>query len=410
MDEFDDPEVLAFTSPAFADVRIEAGLARAEFISAAAIRQTAELWGGVARILRDAEENPEVYLDLGASLTESQRRDYAVRSAAADIAVRLVVSENTVRGWASSAETLWTATPTVWTAFCEGTVAVANARVVAQLAVDIPAESHSVFDAALAGAATTLTPARFASIARAARARVLKESLAERHRRAANDRRVSVDDELDGMSWLSIYLPSATAHRAVAGIDAAARTMLGDDDRTLDQLRADVAGDLLTGCGSARAGVSVSVTVPVMTLLGCGDEPGVLHGVGPIDADTARLLAGEAPSLTRILTHPVTGVVLELDRTQYRVPAAMRRVLAARDKSCRFAGCGRRAANCDVDHVVEWHEGGSTDAANLMHLCRHHHRLKSVARWAARPPDPGSSSVSWTSPTGHTVDADPPPF
>ncbi|WP_024477096.1 DUF222 domain-containing protein, partial [Arthrobacter sp. CAL618] len=47
----------------------------------------------------------------------------------------------------------------------------------------------------------------------------------------------------------------------------------------------------------------VFVTVPVMTLLG-GDTPGELEGYGPIDPETARKLAGHAPSFTRILTHP----------------------------------------------------------------------------------------------------------
>jgi hypothetical protein len=187
--------------------------------------------------------------------------------------------------------------------------------------------------------------------------------------------------------------------------------MLGEDERTLDQLRADLAGELLSGAMTATgAGVSVSVTVPVLTLLGRSDEPGVLHGVGPIDPDTARRLAGEATSFTRILTHPVTGTVLELDREQYRVPADLKRTLAHRDRSCRFAGCGRRAASCDVDHINEWHDGGTTGAANLMHLCRHHHRLKSVANWHARAPQPDSDAVTWTSPTGHTIDVDPPPF
>lgn len=147
-----------------------------------------------------------------------------------------------------------------------------------------------------------------------------------------------------------------------------------------------------------------------MTLLGQSDEPGILHGVGPIDAETARLLAAEAPSFSRILTHPVTGAVLALDRTRYRVPADLRRTVAHRDRTCRFAGCGRRATRCDIDHIIEWQDGGATDAANLMHLCRHHHRLKSVARWQAQPPDPGSTTVTWTSPTGNNVETDPPPF
>jgi hypothetical protein len=59
---------------------------------------------------------------------------------------------------------------------------------------------------------------------------------------------------------------------------------------------------------------------------------------------------------------------------------------------------------------VEWQDGGGTDVGNLMHLCRHHHRLKSVARWRASPPDPEAATITWTSPTGHVVETEPPPF
>lgn len=416
MEEIDERElaaaqVLALTSPEFADIRIDLGMARAEFASAAAARQTADLWSSIADVLDDAVGHPEIFLDSRARLSGSERRDYAVRSAAADLAVRLSVAESSVRAWASAAQTLRTGTPRIWAAFREGEVSAANARTVAETVSELPADARAAFEDAVLDAATRLAPARFRAVARAARERVHEEAVAERHRRAAAARRVVVEDDLDGMSWLSVYLPSATAHRAFAGIDAAARSLRGSDEpRTLDQLRADVAGDLLTGVASgAPAGVSVAVTVPVLTLLG-GDQPGLMEGVGPIDAETARRLAANAPSFIRLLTHPITGAVLELDRTTYRVPADLRRALRHRDRSCRFAGCGRSAARCDIDHVTEWQDGGSTDAANLIHLCRHHHRLKSVATWRAQPPDAGEATVKWTSPTGAVVDAEPPPF
>lgn len=404
-------EVLAMTSPEFADVRLDLGIARAEFAAEAVARQTAELWSSIATVLDDAGRHPEVFIDDRARLSESERRDYAVRSAAADLAVRLSVAEATVRSWGSAALTLRTSTPRVWTGFREGSVSASNARTVADTVSDLPVGARAAFEDAVLDAATHLAPARFRAVARAARERVHEQTIAERHRRGAAQRRLAVDDELDGMSWLSLYLPSVTAHRAFAGIDAAARSLqTSDEPRTLDQLRADIAGDLLTGVTSGiPVGVSIAVTVPVLTLLG-SDEPGLMEGVGPIDAETARQLAAKAPSFIRLLTHPVTGAVLELDRTTYRVPADLRRSLRHRDRTCRFAGCGRAAARCDVDHVAEWQDGGSTDAANLIHLCRHHHRLKSVARWRVRPPDAASTTVNWVSPTGAVVEAEPPPF
>ena len=49
------------------------------------------------------------------------------------------------------------------------------------------------------------------------------------------------------------------------------------------------------------------VQVPALTLLGRGNALGILEGYGPIDADTARRIAGTATRWLRILTDPETG-------------------------------------------------------------------------------------------------------
>ncbi|WPF81097.1 DUF222 domain-containing protein [Sanguibacter sp. 4.1] len=135
----------------------------------------------------------------------------------------------------------------------------------------------------------------------------------------------------------------------------------------------------------------VAVTIPVMTLLGHSDEPGDLAGHGPIDADTARRLAAQAPSFLRILTHPETGTVLSVGRDRYAVPADLRSWLRLRDETCRFPGCSRRAQRCDIDHVKDWAHGGATDQDNLIHLCRKHHRLKHTTGWTVSTESPGSA-------------------
>jgi hypothetical protein len=239
------------------------------------------------------------------------------------------------------------------------------------------------------------------------------QSLAERHRRAQEERRVWFEPDRDGMCWLTAHLPAEVGRQAMSRLDAAAASLAARDDetRTLAQLRADIAGDLLTGAASGAAQavtVAVAVTVPVLTLLGVAELPGTLEGYGPIDADTARRLAAHAPSFQRILTHPITGTLLDIDRTSYRVPADLKRWTEIRDQRCTFAGCGRAARNCDLDHTIAWEHGGPTSAANLAHLCRHHHRLKHESNWNVER-NPGGSTT-WTSPTGAIHTTDPPPF
>lgn len=154
---------------------------------------------------------------------------------------------------------------------------------------------------------------------------------------------------------------------------------------------------------------SIVITVPALTLLGAGDEPARLDGYGPIDLDTARRLAGEATSWVRILTHPVTGVPLALDRSTYRVPTALRRWLGVTSPTCVFPGCGRPARECDLDHLAAWSAGGVTDDDNLAPECRHHHRIRHETRWnPSRDPDTGD--LRWTSPLGAQIAEDPPPF
>ncbi|MDP8955473.1 MAG: HNH endonuclease, partial [Actinomycetota bacterium] len=47
----------------------------------------------------------------------------------------------------------------------------------------------------------------------------------------------------------------------------------------------------------------------------------------------------------------------------------------ARDKRCRWAGCDRPAAWCQVHHVKHWTDGGETCLANGVLLCVRHHHL-----------------------------------
>ncbi|GAA1465108.1 HNH endonuclease signature motif containing protein [Microbacterium thalassium] len=203
----------------------------------------------------------------------------------------------------------------------------------------------------------------------------------------------------------------ATQARTSADDLAAAR-------RTLDALRVDILADLLlasdpaahvgtreTGLGAIRA--TVQVTVPVLTLLDSPvDDPFdavTLTGHGPIDPDTARELTAGAPGWDRILTHPISGTVLTVDR--YEPTKRMRRHLAVRDQHCRFPGCRQSTTRSDLDHTRDWALGGPTDVGNLAHLCRRHHTLKHHTPWTVVQ-QPGGI-LEWTSPTGHRYPSHP---
>ncbi|WP_460942617.1 HNH endonuclease signature motif containing protein [Okibacterium endophyticum] len=156
------------------------------------------------------------------------------------------------------------------------------------------------------------------------------------------------------------------------------------------------------GVGDRRLSIrpTVMVTVPVLTLLDLDDEPAILDGYGPIDPETAKRLAGNASSFTRILTHPETGAVLSVGRDSYTVPADLKRALRVRDQTCRFPGCNRKAVNSDIDHTVDWQHGGQTALTNLAHLCRKHHTVKHRTRWDVTQHADGV--LEWSTPHGDT--------
>ena len=103
------------------------------------------------------------------------------------------------------------------------------------------------------------------------------------------------------------------------------------------------------------------------------DAGGVLelhHGVERVSAETSRRLSCDASLVT--MTHDGDGVSDAVSRRMRTIPTAVRRALAARDRTCRFPGC--TSLRCDAHHIEHWADGGVTHLSNLVLLCRRHHR------------------------------------
>jgi Domain of unknown function (DUF222) len=199
---------------------------------------------------------------------------------------------------------------------------------------------------------------------------------------------------------------------------------------------------------------TVNLTVPLTTLLGLAQDPGQAAGYGPLDADTARVLAcavaghratrwqitvtapdgialahGIAPGRTRVSVSRPEGKRPQGSGPQGSGPAArgwtvavtaepvatgscdhrhcepgyrpsprLQRLVRARASTCTAPGCRRPAAACDLDHTRGYDDDGWTCECNLAPLCRHHHRMKQIEGWQLRQSSPGV--MAWTTPAG----------
>jgi hypothetical protein len=276
---------------------------------------------------------------------------------------------------------------------------------------------------------------------------------AARTAKSTVDRRVACQADREGTASLfGVRLPAARATAAFERVDAFARGRKRDGDgRTMDQLRADTFLDLLEGVGIGsspvhRSGV-VELTVPWTTATGATNDPGVLAGFGPIDANTARDVI--ANDIARLVTMPRRGertrwrhtlsddsgrllsttgrpkierarrppgraldgvadgkscpapapvAPMQDDPTQRAPGAELARWITTRDRTCRAPGCRVPARAADVDHTIDHAAGGLTSHDNLAIVCRHHHRLKHEGGWRVTQPEPGT--LTWTSPRG----------
>ncbi|GAB6857171.1 HNH endonuclease signature motif containing protein [Microbacterium xylanilyticum] len=400
----------------------------------------------------------------GTSAVRGEAVDLAARSVAAELAAVLHMSDRVVQGRMARAAELMTRYPITMQAFSDARINTAHVRLIQDTGARLDDEVRAEFEQAAVAACEGETPHRAKRIVERIAERLAPRSLTERHRSAQEKRTVWREELPDGQKALGLIHSAAVidgiydrltqqAHllktaNTKAAKDAAAGTTpdssgvvdtegIGDpaDDRTLDQLRADLCADtLLTGAASGHdttAGLlaaiqaRVEVAVPAFTAMRpdtaprCASHPGAdpafgtrseqpaeLAGGQPIDTETARLLAGGAAAWERVLTHPVTGAILAVDR--YRPNADLRRLLHARDSRCRFVTCGLPPVTQDLDHTIDAAYGGQTEEGNLGGLCRRHHVLKHQTAWTVK--QLGAGVLEWTSPTGASyIDQPPPP-
>lgn len=280
--------------------------------------------------------------------------------------------------------------PKTWAVFLLGETTWTRAELAVRSADGLDAEHWPAYDER--AAALVVTSTRLKDDLRKTRERLQDDTAAKRARTTHERRHTLLELGADGgaafvASGLAAdWLPVAEALQKAA---VAAHGAEGET-RSVSALRHDIALDLLDE-GLRRhaedgsrvpqrrpATVTLVLTVPALAWLGHTTEQAQLGGYGPIDMETAKRLAGTATSFIRVLTDPVTGVRLTMDRRTHKPPVDLDRWVRIRDGRSRFPGSNRSAWLCDVDHAREWQHLGPTNDVNLITLDRPTHNAKSA--------------------------------
>jgi len=339
--------------------------------------------------------------------------------------------------------------PAVRAAFASGSISSAHVREIARASalVDEAIRNRKVepavmelFETAVLVIAEQDTAARTRAHARQVAAALVGETLVDRHRRAAEERCVTVKSLDDGLALLTAVLPEWIATAISDRLSRMTREVvrarndreivpepwwfeaeaegLTPEDFALDDPSFDPYVDgVIPGAdgdtfatdpevehfpADARTWAQVEADLLADLLLTADPSAANGDGLGSIQArvqvtvaattlsgldDQPAELDGHGPldpDIARELAGRHTGWTrLFLDSTgmvvetdTYTPTEGMRRFLRARDRHCRFPGCRMPVHRCDIDHNHDHAKGGKTRLDNLSHFCRAHHILK----------------------------------
>ncbi len=242
-----------------------------------------------------------------------------------------------------------------------------------------------------------------------------RDGVAERERARREQRSLRIGRRADGMGFASWTLDpesfalvsevfdrlTAPQRRVPSFDDGAASAVLARagvggagplvDDRTdaqrasdgfVELLRQGVAADPEQLLGDGPIGVRVLVAATQLDARrGRGFLEGQPDAVSMATVERVACSAGTVALLIDAATDNA-GQPLNLGRERRLFSRAQRLALAARDGGCRWPGCERPPSWCEAHHIDHWQrDGGRTDVADGILLCRHHHLLAHNNGW-----------------------------
>ncbi|WP_240617298.1 HNH endonuclease signature motif containing protein [Nocardioides speluncae] len=284
------------------------------------------------------------------------------------------------------------------TAVAEGSVNLAQARVIARALDELPgdldpdllvqAEEH------LVEAAQEYRPDQLRLLGRRILDVIAPEvgeaeeakQLAREEELAWESRSLTLARRGDGATRLSGLLPDAAATRLATYLDAFTsprqHTAVVPQHRARGQAFIALLEHLDPAKLPAHGGdaTTVMVTINHDALTRDLATAGLVGTDDKITAAQARRLACTAQIVPVVLGG--RSEILDLGRTRRHFSRAQRKALRLRDKRCRGDGCTIPAAWTEAHHWKPWSKGGKTNLADGVLLCSHHHHRAHDPRYS----------------------------
>jgi hypothetical protein len=236
-------------------------------------------------------------------------------------------------------------------------------------------------------------------------------SVAERRRRAEQDRHTTLRPAPDTMTWFGALLPvkdGVAVHKAL--LDEADRRKAAGDTRSRGAIMADtlvrrVLQPHVAGDGGLDVPLTINVVLPGELLLGDREGSGWVEEYGEVPGELLRdWIATNAEHgvrdwVNRLYQSPATGELVAMDRQGRYFDGRLAEFIRLRDRRCRELYCDALVRH--IDHAVDHADGGRTSARNAQGTCAACNYAKQARGWSARP-RPGPQHVIETiTPTGH---------
>ena len=275
--------------------------------------------------------------------------------------------------------------PGMLTALAEGTLRPRSVHKVGSMMGPVPPQMRELVDEMLTAQLPDLKDCGTGEIADHVE-RILHsldpEGAAERHRRAKQDRHVTITRADHGMATVRALIPGIDAARIRKGLSVAAEAArAGGDRRGHQQIMADLFADALVGRGDGidPTTLDIGIVITDRSLLAPAHaDAATIEGFGPVPYDHVReamlraVQLGEedtelALAIRQLYADLDDGRLVAVEARSRAFPAALKRFLTLAHQACRGPFCD--APIRQMDHIVPWSQGGPTSLDNGNGLC-----------------------------------------